>query len=212
LIGEEDASDSVLFTAVNQLNLGGPHAVQDKSQYITAARLNLRAGKKAMEMSDYETAHLYFDCGISFLRKKHWEEHYTLSLELFSLAARCSLTNGDHTSMKILIAEVVAKAQSFEDKLDVLYFETCALASSSRLADSIEQGLDILSKLGIKVDGANVEACVQETEDILSAYTDDELLNSKQMTDPTMIMAMKFLGKLEFGMTLIMPKSVPFAF
>ncbi len=210
LSGEEDASASVLFTAVNQLNLGGPHAVQDKSQYITAARLNLKAGKKAMEMSDYETAHLYFDCGISFLRKKHWEEHYSLSLELFSLAARCSLTNGDHTSMKILIAEVMAKAQSFEDKLDVLYFETCALASSSRLADSIEQGLDILSKLGIKVDGANVEACVQETKDILSAYTDDELLNSKQMTDPTMIMVMKFLGKLEFGMTLIMPKSVPF--
>ena len=62
LIGEEDASASVLFTAVNQLNLGGPHAVQDKSQYVTAARLNLRAGKKAMEMSDYETAYSYFDC------------------------------------------------------------------------------------------------------------------------------------------------------
>eukprot|EP00984_Skeletonema_dohrnii_P018707 scaffold8788_cov76-Skeletonema_dohrnii-CCMP3373.AAC.1 len=210
LIGDEDVIASVLFTAVNQLNLGGPPAVQDVSHYITAAQLNLRAGKKAMEMSDYETAYSYFDSGLSYLRKKHWQEHYALSLELYSLAAKCALTNGDHTSLKLLTAEVVAKAHFFEDKLDVLYFETCELAYSSRLAESIEKGLDILSKLGIEVQGTNVEARVQETKDLLSSHTDDEILNSKQMTDPTMIIAMKFLGKLETGMTQIMPKSVPY--
>jgi predicted ATPase len=208
LIRDEDTSASVLFTAVNQLNLGGPPAVHDESHNFTAARLNLRAGKKAMEMSDYETAYSYFDSGISFLRKKHWKEHYTLSVELFTLAAKCALTNGDHTSLKLLIAEVVVKAHFFEDKLDVLYFETCALAYSYRLAESIEKGLNILSKLGIEVQGTNVEVRVQETKDLLSTHTDDEILNSKQMIDPTMIIAMKFLGKLEAGMTQIMPKSV----
>ncbi|KAK1744417.1 putative AAA ATPase [Skeletonema marinoi] len=209
LIGDEDVITSVLFTAVNQLNLGGPPAVQDESHYFTAARLNLRAGMKAMEMSDYETAYSYFDSGISFLRKKHWQEHYALSLELYSLAAKCALTNGDHTSLKFLIAEVAAKAHFFEDKLDVLYFETCALAYSFRLAESIEKGLDILSKLGIEVRGTNVEARVQETKDLLSSHTDDEILNSKPMTDSTMIIAMKFLGKLEIGMNHLMPKSLP---
>ena len=56
--------------------------------------------------------------------------------------------------------------------------------------------------------GTNVEVRVQETKDLLSTHTDDEILNSKQMIDPTMIIAMKFLGKLEAGMTQIMPKSV----
>ncbi len=209
LIEDKEASASFLFTAVNQLNLGGPPAVQDKSQYLLAARLNLRAGKKAME-TDYETAYLYFDSGISFLRKKNWQEHYALSLELYNLAARCALTNGDHTSLTLLTAEVVTKAHFFEDKLDVLYLQTCALASSSRLAESIEQGLDILSKLGIEVQRTNVEACVEHTKDLLSSHTDEALLNLKQMTDPTMIMAMKFLGDLNKAMTQIMPKSVPF--
>eukprot|EP00984_Skeletonema_dohrnii_P018848 scaffold8915_cov95-Skeletonema_dohrnii-CCMP3373.AAC.1 len=163
-----------------------------------------------MEMSDYETAYSYFDSGISYLRKKHWQEHYALSLELYTLAAKCALTNGDHTSLKLLSDDVAAKAHFFEDKLDVLYFETCALAYSSRLTESIEKGLDILSKLGIEVQGTNVEARVQEMKDLLSSHTDDEILNSKQMTDPTMIIAMKFLGKLETGMTQIMPKSVPY--
>jgi hypothetical protein len=53
-------------------------------------------------------------------------------------------------------------------------------------------------------------ACVQETKDLLSAYTDDEILNTRRMTDPTMIMALKFLGKLDTGMTQIMPKTAPY--
>eukprot|EP00986_Skeletonema_menzelii_P016812 scaffold16024_cov145-Skeletonema_menzelii.AAC.1 len=91
----EDEEDNFIFTAVTQLNIAGPEAVEDKRQYAAVASVNLRAGKKAMEMSDFEAAYSYFDNGITFLRKKHWEEHYSLSLELFDLAAGCSLTNGD---------------------------------------------------------------------------------------------------------------------
>ena len=198
---------------MSQLNLAGPEAVQDKSQNALVANLNLRAGKKAMEMSDFEAAYSCFDNGISFLRKKHWNEHYTLSLELFNLAAKCAHTNGDFVSLQILSQQVLRKAQSFQDKLNVMYFATCALSYSSELPESIDKGLDILSKLGIELRGCDLrgmEACVQETKDLLSGYADDEILNTRPMTDPNMIMAMKFLGKLETGMTQIMPKSAPF--
>jgi hypothetical protein len=70
-----------------------------------------------------------------------------------------------------------------------------------------------LSKLGIEVRGhgsRGVEACVEETKALLLAYTDDEILNTRRMTDPTMIMAMKFIGKLVTGMTQIMPETAPF--
>eukprot|EP00984_Skeletonema_dohrnii_P031428 scaffold23913_cov67-Skeletonema_dohrnii-CCMP3373.AAC.1 len=113
--GEED--DSILLTAVNQLNLAGPEAIEEKSQYVIVANLNLQAGKKSMEMSDFVAAYSYFDNGISFLRKKHWEEHYELSLKLFDLAAKCALTNADYTSLKLLSEQVIAYGQSYEDKL-----------------------------------------------------------------------------------------------
>jgi predicted ATPase len=211
--GEEDFDSLVLFTSATQLNLAGPEAVQDESQNAIVATLNLRAGKKAMEMSDFEAAYSYFDNGISFLRKNHWKEHYTLSLELFNLAAKCALTNGDLVSLQLLSQQVMTKAQSFEDTLSVRYYTMCALAFSSKLPESIEKGLDILSKLGIDVRGGEsggMEACVQETKDLLSAYTDDEILNTRRMTDPTMIAAMRFLGRLETGMTQIMPRAVPY--
>ncbi|KAL7498737.1 hypothetical protein ACHAWT_006712, partial [Skeletonema menzelii] len=156
-------------------------------------------------------AYSYFDNGISFLRKKHWEEHYALSLELFDLAANCALTNRDSVSFKLLSAQVIAHGRSYDDKLNVMYFISCALASTIKLPESIEKGLDILAKLGIQLRGneSSMEVCVQQTKDILSGYTDEEILNTRRMTDPTMIKAMKFLGKLELGMSQIMPKSAP---
>eukprot|EP00986_Skeletonema_menzelii_P005633 scaffold2092_cov165-Skeletonema_menzelii.AAC.1 len=207
----EDEEDNFIFTAVTQLNIAGPEAIEDKRQYAIVANHNLRAGKKAMEMSDFEAAYSYFDNGITFLRKKHWEEHYALSLELFDLAAGCSLTNGDFVSLKLLSGQVIARGRSYEDKLNVLYFVTCSLASSFKLPESIEKVLDILSRLGIELRGreSSVAVCVKETKDLLSTYTYDELLNIRRMTDSTMIMAMKFLSKLMVGMTQIMPKSAP---
>jgi predicted ATPase len=208
--GEQDGG--ILLTAANQFNLAGPEAVQDESQNAFVATLNLRAGKKAMEMSDFVAAYSYFDNGISFLRKMHWEEHYSLSLELFDLAAKCALTNGNILSLKLLSRQVLRKSQSFEDKLNVMYLATCSLASSSKLPDAIEKGLAVLSRLGIELRGcgSSVEACVRETKDLLSAYTDGAILHTRRMTDPTMIMAMKFLRKLVGGMSHIMPKSAPY--
>ena len=168
--GEGDFDSLVLFTAATQLNLAGPEAIQDESQNAIVANLNLRAGKKAMEMSDFEAAYSYFDYGISFLRKNHWKEHYALSLELFNLAAKCALTNGDAVRFTLLSQQVSRKAQSFEDKLNVMYLATCSLASSSKLPDAIKKGLAVLSRLGIELRGcgSSVEACVRETKDLLS--------------------------------------------
>mmetsp|Transcript_24007 Transcript_24007/g.39085 ORF Transcript_24007/g.39085 Transcript_24007/m.39085 type:complete len:1132 (+) Transcript_24007:489-3884(+) len=207
--GEEEYS--ILLTAANQLNLAGPEAVQEESQYVTIADLNLRAGKKSMEMSDFVAAYSYFDAGISFLRKKHWEKHYALSLELFNLAAECALTNRDTVSLKLLSEQVIKYGRSYEDTLNVMYSVTCSLASSSKLPKSIEKGLDILANLGIELRGneSSMEDCVNGAKDLLSGYTDDEILNTKRMTDPTMIIAMKFLEKMELGMTQIMPESAP---
>ncbi|KAL7425526.1 hypothetical protein ACHAXM_000060, partial [Skeletonema potamos] len=66
-LADGEDGESILLTAANQLNLAGPEAVQDKSQNVIVANINLRAGKKAMRMSDFRAAYSYFDKGISFL-------------------------------------------------------------------------------------------------------------------------------------------------
>ena len=90
-VAVREKDDKLLITAVSQINHGGPQAVIDGEQGVAVANLNLDAGKKSMSMSDFFAAYSFFDSGISYLRKGHWQDHYELSLELFNLAARCAL-------------------------------------------------------------------------------------------------------------------------
>eukprot|EP00984_Skeletonema_dohrnii_P028978 scaffold19263_cov118-Skeletonema_dohrnii-CCMP3373.AAC.1 len=206
-----ESDDNILLAAVNQINLGGPAAIQDTSQSFTIATVNLRAGQKAMEMSDFGAAYSYFSHGISFLQEGHWQEHYDLSLRLFELAAKIALAIGDLVSSMLHAEEVMKEARSFEDALNVMYFSTCALAYSSGLPDSIQNSIEILTKLGIDLqESRSTEACVQETIMLLTTRTDEEILNTRQMAEPTMIIALKFLAKLESGMNQTKPRSVPF--
>ena len=93
-----ERDDRLLLTAVTQINHGGPQAVIDDEQAVVVADLNLNAGKKAMNMSDFFAAHSFFDHGIWFLGRGHWNYHYDLSLELFNLAGKCALLNADNVS------------------------------------------------------------------------------------------------------------------
>jgi hypothetical protein len=76
----ETENADLLFTAVGQMNRGGPIAVTKKEDYIIIANHNVTAGIKAMSMSEFHTAYNLFNHGISYLRVNHWTEHYQLSL------------------------------------------------------------------------------------------------------------------------------------
>eukprot|EP00985_Skeletonema_marinoi_P019265 scaffold10976_cov95-Skeletonema_marinoi.AAC.1 len=162
-------------------------------------------------MSDFGAAYSYFNHGISFLQEGHWQEHYDLSLRLFELAAKCALAIGDLASSMLHSEQVMKESRSFEDALNVMYISTCALAYSSGLPDSIQNSIGVLTNLGIDLqESRGTEVCVQETITLLTTHTDEDLLNTRQMTEPTMIIALKFLAKLELGMTQIKPRLVPF--
>eukprot|EP00985_Skeletonema_marinoi_P006146 scaffold2669_cov115-Skeletonema_marinoi.AAC.1 len=204
----EEGCDGSLFIAVNQLNLGGPATVQDPSQSFTVAGMNLRAGKKAMEMSDFKTALSYLNHGISFLRDRHWENHYDLSLELFEVAAKCALSNGDHNRVSLLFEQVSEVAHSFEDKLEVTYACICSLLNSSCLGDALTKGLYVLNELGIVLSG-DLEALLMETKSMLAEYSDEQLLSLPVMTDRTKLMAMKILSRTQTCLLHTNPKSQP---
>ena len=204
----DESSDSILFIAVNQLNLGGPAAMKDPSQSYTIADMNLTAGKKAMEMSDFRIASSYIDHGISFLPEHHWEEHYDLSLELFELAAKCALTNGDHTRVKQLSEQVLDRARFFQDKLEVTYAFVRSLLDASRLGEALTKLLYVLNELGIVLSG-NLENLLHQTNSVLANYSDDQLQNLPLMTNRTQLMAMKFLLRAQTCLLQKDPKSQP---
>lgn len=209
-----DMNDDVIFTAVNQINRGGPAAVSKPSQSSTLANLNLMAGKRAMGMSDFRSAFVFFDNGINFLRKNHWKEHYDLSLQLFDGAAKCSFFIGDNENLNLLTEQILTYARTFQDKLNVMYITVSALSYASRMPESIEKGMIILSKLGEPLpestSDADVDSCIEQTLFMLNQYSDRELMNYKRMTDSSKIKAMKFLARLETPCGMARPDMQPF--
>eukprot|EP00804_Cyclotella_cryptica_P013696 CCRYP_016138-RA/>CCRYP_016138-RA protein AED:0.23 eAED:0.26 QI:0/0/0/1/0/0/2/0/855 len=202
----------LLFTAITQVNLGGPSAVQVAEHYPLISYCNLIAGKKAMEMSDFSSAFSYFDHGITFLRKKHWQDHYHITLELFNLAAKCALAIKKMKSLSIICAEVLRNARNFEDTLHTAFVSLSAL-THSMISESVEHGISILSKLDVDISGSysreDTLSIILQTQAMLNGISDEALLNYRVMTDYRKETAMKFLAKLENSIQQVKPALQP---
>lgn len=212
---ESDDGGMLLFIAANQINNGGPKCLGDESQAVLIANLNMEAGEKAISMADFSTAHSFFDHGISFLRKKHWQYHYDLSLRLFDAAAKSAFAIGDFESLKLLTEQILKFGKSLEDQLGALYLIVSVLASASKVNESIEKGVSVLSQMGERfpdqIAEGDVLSYLKETQEVLCDVTDEQLLNCKAMTDQVAMMKMSFLSNVEISMTLVRPMSQPIA-
>lgn len=158
---------------------------------------------KAMDKSDFANAYSFFDYGISFLCKGHWQEHYELSFELFELAAKCALVVADYASQELLSLQVIRFGRTFDEQINVMYMKCCALAYSNKLTECIELATSVLARLGEKVTSEvltekKIKAMVQQTQTILQGYTDEDLLHEhKMMENKEKIVAMRFYALIE---------------
>jgi len=203
---KNDNDDSLLFTAVNQINRGNLSAISDSNHRSMIASLNLQAGKKAMSMSDFGLALSFFEHGSSFLCQNHWNDDYDLSLELFDCSAKCAYAIGDHMRLGEISKQVLSGARSFGDKLNVLYHSVSSLFDASLMNEAIDKGFWVLSMLGINLPRPSstdeILSLIEETRSTLRGLSDGALLNYKLMTDSTKIMAMKFLSRIEMSLVM----------
>ncbi len=198
-VAEKEKDDRLLLTAVGQINHGGLQAVIDGEQAVVVANLNLDAGKIAMDMSDFFAAHSFFDHGISFLGRGHWNNHYDLSLELFNLAGKCALMNADHEILKLHTEQVMHNAKCFEDKCQAISNTITVLTWSGDVANAIELINSTLTKLGegipmiLRPD--DIKHNLNNTKSQLARLSDDVLLNYPVMENPSKILVLELLLK-----------------
>ena len=114
--GAENNS-SLFFTSVNQINKGGPDAIQDPNHRSKLAVLNLKAGKLSIVLSDYTTALKFFEHGILFLREDRWTAQYELSLGLYDATVEAASALEKFQTVKSYTDELVENAYSFDDSL-----------------------------------------------------------------------------------------------
>ena len=120
-LGNNVDDNELFFTAVNQINNGGPSVVSDLSKRAILAKLNLKAGKLSITLSDYTTALSLFEHGISYLGDDKWTSEYELTLNLFDSGAEAACVLNKNDAVTSYTEQLVAHAKSFDDSLNCEY-------------------------------------------------------------------------------------------
>ena len=117
LLNGVENNSSLFFTSINQINKGGPDAIQDPNDRSKFALLNLKAGKLSIVLSDYMSALKFFEHGILYLGEDRWAAQYELSLGLYNAATETAGSLANIESVKSYTDELVENAHSFDDSL-----------------------------------------------------------------------------------------------
>ena len=143
-------SDSHVFDIVTQMNLGR-EAIDDPSEEVELARLNLRAARRAMRGVAFDLAADLLTEARVCLGSRGWENQPTLTLQVHDLLARAAMLAGRHDlSSQVLDASVPHCA----DRRQRLALETTRIRLQGLTGDhsgAIETAIRALPDLGFTV-------------------------------------------------------------
>ena len=106
-----------IYLIASQINHGKEWILRDDDLRIGIAELNMKAGKKALDGCDHETAYSYLCAALSLLPKDHWENHYDLSLRLGFLIASAANSTCHYDKAIIILRKIIEKARCLDDQL-----------------------------------------------------------------------------------------------
>lgn len=196
-----DMSDRYLFAIVGQLMLGASDHIPTASR-TSVAELFLKAGERAVQMSCFHVAHLYFLRGIECLGDQRWRQSYQLSLDLFNAAAEVACCNSQFASVEIIANEIIANAKSVAETYRAESLRVYALGINGRIEEATESGLRVLRALGVlfpdKLTMNDIAKEIKKMKKKLKGKTVENLLALPTMTDPDKLAAMEFLNLIFF--------------
>ena len=190
--------DSHVFLVVSQLHMAELTSQEERD---SLAELCLRAGRKAISTSAFDSAADYFAHGIKQLDSRTcWDQKYQLSLALYNAAAEAEYVLANFPRMDRLIDTVLRESKDFSDELQAHTTRVYALGARNDLRTAIEMGFEVLKKQGItfpkKSRTLNIALSFVHAKAKLSKMTDARILNLSIMTNPNSLAAMRLLTLL----------------
>lgn len=208
---QEDIDEHV-FDIVEQINKGF-NLIKTQDQKYDSARLNLRAGQKAMASLSFHSAANYFVCGTKILGNQFWDVNYELTLSLHREALGALFALGDYEILDTIAANILANATCFEDEADAHLFQMRCMSSLGKPNEVIRKCKDLLQRLDEPLPTEiSKNVIMQEFVAIkakLKGYTDEDLLALPAMTDKNKLAAKLILSYTLNAAILCMPCLIP---
>jgi predicted ATPase len=196
---DENELDSAIFVVVNLLNGADDRLIQDDKARLDLARLNYKAGRKAISFSAFESAAAYAANGIRLLPENAWVNHYDLTLNVHTIGAQAEGFIGNTEMMEHYCTTVLSQDRPMEDKFGVYYTWIDNLVHRGKLDEARDHLLEILQKFKCRFPrnaalvGLGVVSNIVRIKSTMKSRDAAKLVN---LTDTKRIEAMKILDKL----------------
>lgn len=145
-----EESDEALFEIVNQLN-HGIRRISTVDERETLARLNLKAGRKAMASTAYESALSYLNHGTSLLAADAWQTAYDLASDLAVRTLECELLCSRFDQAEQQFDRIMRHLRTPREKAAVCIIRIALCTNLGRFREAVEVGIEGLRMFGVIV-------------------------------------------------------------
>ncbi|MBO3460734.1 trifunctional serine/threonine-protein kinase/ATP-binding protein/sensor histidine kinase [Aetokthonos hydrillicola Thurmond2011] len=201
-----------IFDIVTQLNIGCV-LITDTVEQARLIELNLKAGRKAIATTAYDTATYCLQYAWNLLPADSWQTQYDLALACYSSAAEAAYLSTDLARMEALGEIVLQQARNLLDTAKVYEIKIDAYTSQGEFTKAVTTGLNFLQSFGIefpsqpnKQDFADF---LQQTQHQLAGRSTDELLTLPVMSSPQFQALLRMLAQISGATYLASPALYP---
>jgi len=175
----EDQLDSMLVTLVDQYNRGSSLIIDHKEK-LTLAKLNLKAGEKALSSLSFLQASIYLLQGCVLVEATDWESNYDLCIRLFTSCSEVQFACGNNEGAVLSLTPVLDNGKCLGDKLRAYHTLVTAIGAQGNAKEAVVQGLSVLEQLGesfpTDIDEADIARELGKTQALLAVTTVDDIL------------------------------------
>ncbi len=211
-----------IFVLVNQLNVAKDAIAYPTDGVQTSsinppllAKLNLIAGRKAKAATAYEPAVKYLTTGIELLNsikdEPGWQNHYDLTLALYTEAAEASYLNTNFEQSERLAETILQQANTLLDRVKAREIKTQIYTAQNQPLKAIDTGLEALEMLGIGLFNPSdtPDGTLRERNFVVQLPSSDRLADFPTMADPNQLAAMRILVTISPAVYFSRPDILP---
>jgi len=206
--------DDIIFPIADQIN----HGIDDLSKqnpglWLDLAILNEMAGSKAVDCSDYVTAHSYFTISMSLLPPDHWKSQHSFSRRLYLSLAKSAYACSDVEKAQGILQEILGECCCIKDKLPAYYLLVIILNARGEGMNAYNTCKEVLFELGEivpeSVETKESTKMIESTSKMTQNISDADLMGMKEM-DENLSTALKFYNLMATVAFFAKPKIFPF--
>lgn len=194
-----DKLETKIFDIVNQLNFG-IDLLDRQGERAELARLNMRAGRKAMSSAAYEAAFNHFEAGIRALGQSSWTTWYDLTLQLHVHATETAYLTADFQSMERFSSRVLEKAKDILDKARVYEIKIQAAIAQYNMLEAMKIALGVLRMLGVRIpknpSKLHIALALVKTRLLFLGKNIESLLELPEMTNRKSLAAIRIMSSV----------------